>query len=248
MRESFSFLSKSKYLLCIAVIVVAYNLTINLVEVVWKDQLRLLHSLPSNYNIYMNNLTSAWGVISTIAALCMSYMIGRFGWTKVALITPAIMILTSVGFFSFIIFRDVLAAPMILLVGATPLTIAVFFGASQVCLSKAAKYSVFDATKEMSFIPLDHESKLKGKAAIDGVGFRFGKSGGSLIHQGLLMVFGSLAASAPYVATILMAVVIGWVIAVRSLGKQFAQVVSDKNAIGEAPPTPQPQIAPTTAH
>jgi ATP:ADP antiporter, AAA family len=236
MRESFSYLSNSKYLLCIAVMVVAYNLTINLVEVIWKDQLSVLFSSPKEYNAYMNNLTSIWGLISTTTAFCMSFMIGRFGWTKIALLTPAIMLITSAGFFSFIIFRDVLSGPMMLLMGMSPLAIAVFFGSAQVCLSKAAKYSVFDATKEMAFIPLDHQYKLKGKAAIDGVGSRFGKSGGSLVHQGMLMFFGTLSASAPYVGAILLAVVIGWIIAVKSLGRQFAKVVSDKSAIGEEAP------------
>lgn len=235
LRESFTYLANSKYLLCIAVLVVSYNLIINLVEIVWKDQLRVLYSSPSDYNTYMNNLTSAFGIISTLTALFMSYLIGRFGWTKTALITPTIMLLTSVGFFSFILFRDTLAGPVILLTGTTPLAIAVFFGASQVCLSKAAKYSVFDATKEMAFIPLDHEYKLKGKAAIDGVGSRLGKSGGSLIHQTLLMFFGSVGASAPYVAAIIMAVIIFWIIATRSLGRQFVSLVSgsEKAEIGE---------------
>ena len=53
--------------------------------------------------------------------------------------------------------------------GTTPLTLVVFFGSTQNILCRAAKYSVFDATKEMSFVPLDPESKIKGKAAVDGV-------------------------------------------------------------------------------
>lgn len=57
------------------------------------------------------------------------------------------------------------------LTGLTPLAIAVFsLEERKTVLSKAAKYSVFDATKEMAYIPLSHECKLKGKAAIDGVG------------------------------------------------------------------------------
>jgi AAA family ATP:ADP antiporter len=113
--------------------------------------------------------------------------------------------------------------------------IAVFFGAAQVCLSKACKFSVFDSTKEMAFIPLGHEFKLKGKAAIDGVGSRLGKSGGSIIHQGLLMIFATVAASAPYVAIILMLVIVGWIYAVRSLGLQFTSLVgqSGREEMGE---------------
>ena len=95
------------------------------------------------------------------------------------------------------LFRNDLSDFVYLLTGTTPLAIAVFFGAAQVCTSKACKYSIFDSTKEMAFIPLGHECKLKGKAAIDGVGSRFGKSGGSMIHQGLLMFFGTVSMSAP---------------------------------------------------
>ncbi len=240
MRESFSYLSNSKYLICIAVLVVCYNLVINLVEIVWKDQLRQLYPSTVDYSRYMNYTTSAVGVIATLTSLCMSQLIARFGWTRTALITPVIMLVTSAGFFAFMLFRHDLAEPVLLLTGTTPLAIAVFFGAAQVCMSKACKYSVFDSTKEMAFIPLGHECKLKGKAAIDGVGSRFGKSGGSLVHQVLLMFFGTVSMSAPYVAIILMLVIAGWMVAARSLGKQFAAIIGDKGReeIGEAQAQP----------
>jgi AAA family ATP:ADP antiporter len=239
LKESFSYLSNSKYLICIAMIVICYNLVINLVEIVWKDQLRQLYPSTVDYSRYMNYVTSAVGVIATTTSLFMSQLIARFGWTRTALITPVAMLLTSAGFFAFMLFRHDLADPVFLLTGTTPLAIAVFFGASQVCISKACKFSVFDSTKEMAFIPLGHECKLKGKAAIDGVGSRLGKSGGSVVHQGLLMFFGTVSMSAPYVAAILMMVIIGWVVAARSLGKQFASIVGEKGReeIGEAQPS-----------
>lgn len=245
MRESFSYLSKSKYLICIAVLVICYNLVINLVEIVWKDQLRQLYPSTVDYSRYMNYVTSAVGVIATLTSLFMAQLISRFGWTSTALITPISMLLTSIGFFAFMLFRHDLAEPVLALTGTTPLAIAVFFGASQVCISKACKYSVFDSTKEMTFIPLDHESKLKGKAAIDGVGSRLGKSGGSVVHQGLLMIFGTISVSAPYVAAILMLVIAGWMVAARSLGKQFAAIIGDtgRAEIGEASVSSQTEKA-----
>lgn len=232
-RESFSYLSNSKYLIYIAVLVVAYNLVINLVEVVWKDQLRQLYPNPNDFNTYMNNLTSSIGIVALISALFMSKIIGSIGWTRTALITPVIMLITCVGFFSFILFKDSLGSIFVSLTGLTPLVIAVFFGGAQNCLSKAAKYSLFDATKEMAYIPLSHESKLKGKAAIDGVGSRFGKSGGSLIHQGLLMIFSTLTASAPYVAGILLLVICYWIYAARRLGTQFNDLIAAQHLEGE---------------
>lgn len=235
LRESFSYLSNSKYLLYIAALVICYNLVINLVEIVWKDQLKQLYPEPLDYNRYMNHVTTSVGLVATFTSFFIAPLIGRFGWTRTALITPVSMLITSIGFFAFMLFRHDLAEPVLALTGITPLAIAVFFGASQVCLSKACKYSIFDSTKEMTFIPLGHECKLKGKAAIDGVGSRLGKSGGSVVHQGLLMVFGSISMSAPYVAAILMLVIVGWMGAVRLLGREFAALVGDKGReeIGE---------------
>jgi AAA family ATP:ADP antiporter len=226
--ESFSYLSNSKYLICIAMIVVGYNLVINLVEVVWKDQLRQLYPSKGGYMQYMSYLTLIMGIVSTVTAVFMANIIKRFGWTKTAMITPTIMLLTSAGFFIFMFFREYLGDIVVAFVGTTPLAITVFFGAAQNCLSKAAKYSVFDATQNMAYIPLSHESKLKGKAAIDGVGSRLGKSGSSLIHTGLLMIFDTLTRSSPYIAVILLVVIVCWIISIKSLGHQFNALVASK--------------------
>ncbi len=227
-RESIHYLASSKYLLWIAVIVVGYNLVINLVEVIWKDQLVKLYSDPRDINCYLNNLTSAVGIISALVSFFMASILTRMGWTFTALITPMILLITGTGFFTFLIFQEYFSWSMLAYFGATPLALVVFFGGAQNCLSKAAKYSVFDTTKEMAFIPLDHELKLKGKAAIDGVGSRLGKSGGSLIHQGLIMFFGSLSFSAPYVAVILLIAIFFWILATKALGREFNQLVADE--------------------
>ncbi len=67
--------------------------------------------------------------------------------------------------------------------GTTPLMLAVLIGAAQNILSKAAKYSLFDPCKESAFIPLDAESRTKGKAAVEVIGGPLGKSGGSFLQQ-----------------------------------------------------------------
>lgn len=235
-RESLVYLAHSKYLLWIAILVLSYNLVINMVEVIWKDRLRELYPSSHDYNIYINNLTSAMGIVSTSLALVMAGMIRRFGWTFTALITPVVLLLTTAAFFSCIYFHDTLGPMLSVLLGITPLAVAVFIGSMQNCFSKAAKYSVFDATKEMAFVPLTPDHKLKGKAAIDGIGSRLGKSCGSVIHQGLLLFFGTLSASAPYVAVILIGVIIVWISAVRSLGLEFSKCLEGKAQHPEGEP------------
>ncbi len=236
LKESLTYVSNSTYLVCIAIIVVSYNLVINLVEVVWKAQLSNLYPAPGDFNNYINNLTSVIGIVSTLFAFCMPKLLGRLGWTFTAMITPVIMLVTSLGFFGLFLFKDQLGPYVLTLTAAGPLAIAVFFGSAQNCLSKAAKYSVFDATKEMAYIPLSHECKIKGKAAIDGVGSRLGKSGGSVIHTALLMLLGTLSASAPYVAAFLLLVIGLWIIAVRRLGHQFNDLVASQDHALQAAP------------
>ncbi len=229
MRESFSYLIRSKYLISLALIVIGYNLVINLVEVVWKHEVHELYPDPSDYNLYMNRVTSFIAIIATLTALFVSgNAVRKFGWTFTAMLTPIILLITSIGFFGCFLAKGSWGEATLALAGTTPLALAVFFGTAQNVLSRAAKYSVFDATKEMAFVPLAPDVKLKGKAAIDGVGARLGKSSGSSVHQSLLLVFGSFALSAPYVAAILFSIILAWMGAVRIMGKQFNELAANQ--------------------
>ncbi|RWV88854.1 hypothetical protein GW17_00049029 [Ensete ventricosum] len=63
---------------------------------------------------------------------------------------------------------------------------------------------------------------VKGKAAIDVVCNPLGKSGGALIQQFMILTFGSLANSTPYLGGILLVIVLAWLGAARSLDSQFS--------------------------
>lgn len=111
--------------------------------------------------------------------------------------------------------------PLTSALGMTALGMAVFVGAVQNILSKSTKYALFDPTKEMSYIPLDEESKMKGKAAVDVVGGRFGKGGGAGIQQFMFLFIGPIAVVAPYTAIILFIIIAIWIVGVYKLHKLF---------------------------
>jgi len=228
LRKNFAYLLKSPYLLCVAIIVLTYNIAINLTEVVWKDQLHLLCPNPNDYQAHMGKVSIGIGIMATIMAIFSGSLLRRFSWTVGAMIPPLILLITGSAFFSFLIFKDSGLSTLAVMLGTTPLIMGIFCGSAQNCLSRASKYTLFDTTKELAFIPLNQESKLKGKAAIDGIGSRLGKSGSAVIFFFLLAPLGSVAASVPYVALILLLIVVAWMIAVRSLGKQFNQVMNTK--------------------
>lgn len=137
---------------------------------------------------------------------------------------------TGLGFFATNIFSGAMS-PVAAMIGTTPLMLAVLLGAAQNILSKSSKYSLFDPCKEMAYIPLDQDSKTKGKAAIDVVGNPLGKSGGALIQQILIFGVGSLAAATPYLAVILSGLIFWWFRAANSLSVQFeAAMTKDDEA------------------
>lgn len=229
LKESFMYLMSSKYIGLIAILVIAYGISINLVEVTWKGQLKLQYPNPNDYSTFMGTFSFTTGLVTVLLFFVAGYILRKFGWGAAAQITPWVLLITGTLFFSFILFRNNLTSAIASL-GTSPLMLAVFFGAIQNIMSKSSKYTFFDPTKEMAYIPLDEESKVKGKAAIDVVGARLGKSGGSFIQQGLIIAAGSLAAITPYIAGILFFIIITWIFAARSLNKLFLQKEAEKIA------------------
>lgn len=250
-KESMLFLLRSPYLGCIAILVMAYGMSINLVEVTWKKQLNLQYPNPNDYQDFMGSFSMATGTLTILMMLFVGgNVIRRFGWGTAAMFTPVVLAVTGLGFFAFVIFRDQLSG-FVAMMGTTPLMLAVLFGMIQNVMSKATKYSMFDPTKEMAYIPLDAEVKLKGKAAIDVVGARLGKSGGSVVQQGLLILFNaaSILEVAPYIAILLMGIIVAWIFAAMALSKRFAALSAQKDAEKAAEPagTAQPAMAKATA-
>jgi ATP:ADP antiporter, AAA family len=221
--QSIKHIGSSKYLFNIAIMVIGYGLAINMIEVSWKANLKLLHPDPSHYQAYMGTVTTIIGIVALITVLLVGGGILRFfGWRFSAQITPIVLGSTGVLFFSLLILRKFFPTSNTFL-GLDILTIIVTVGAIQNITSKVMKYSFFDPTKEMAFIPLDTESKTKGKAAIDVVGSRLGKSGSAWIQIGLIDLLGtaSILSITHLLLPIIIVAVIAWMSAIRYVNRQF---------------------------
>jgi len=229
MKESAKFLLSSPYIRNLAMLVISYGMCINIVEVSWKSKLKLAFPNPNAYSAFMGNFSSATGVVTLVMMLLGRTIFAKFGWRVAALVTPINLGITGLGFFALSVFSDFFA-PMTAALGTTPLMLAVIVGAIQNIVSKSAKYSLFDPCKEMAYIPLDQESKTKGKAAIDVIGNPLGKSGGALIQQILIFGTGSLAAATPYLGVILSGIVLSWIKSANSLAGQFNKAMEVNDA------------------
>ena len=131
--------------------------------------------------------------------------------------------LLAIGFFTFFFSdeKSILGQTVTSFLGLSPLALTVYFGSLQNCMSKAGKYSLFDATKEIAFLQEDKQTRLKGKAAIDGIGSSLGKSGSSLVSQVVIVSLGNIMLAAPFFAALVALIFPAWISAALFIGKRF---------------------------
>jgi len=219
MAESFKFLVQQRYLGYLCILVISYGLSINLTEVIWKRMVKQAYTNKKDYQIFMGNYSSLVGAATFIIIFFGSNVVKHLGWTVGALTTPVLMGGLAAPFFMYVITNDVKNDKVALMK-------AVSVGMWQNILSKAIKYALFDPTKEMAYIPLDHDTKVKGKAAIDVLAARIGKSGGALVQQFIVMWFGNIIDGAGCVASVFFATIAAWIYGVLGLASMFEEKVA----------------------
>jgi ATP:ADP antiporter, AAA family len=206
--DSLKYIKQSPYFICLTLVVLGFNLIINISEVVWKDQVLAIYPDPGAYNAYMSKISIAIGIASTLITLAfMRFELGKWGWTAIAVATPLVTFGSALFFFLPLLFS---AAAGVLLLGSI-----------HVVLSRSARYTLLDMSKEMAFIPFSSDEKLKAKTHIDGIGSRFGKSLGSGLFQGLLLFLPTISACIPLVFLILTAIVFSSLYSIAFIGREL---------------------------
>jgi len=230
LRESFKAILDSRAIGFIAIMVVGYGLSVNLVEVSWKASLKLRYPNANDYQAYCSIVQGIIGVMAFFLSLFVGgNVLRRFGWFSGALATPLVLGLCSLAFFG----AYAAGVQDGAFVSEVALSSVVLIGTVHNVACKSMKYCFFDPSKEMSFIPLSDDEKVKGKAAVDLVGSRFGKSGSSWIQVGLIELVGSgsVLNIGAYLAPCLAAAVAGWIYAISGLNRYMTTPVHTKTTI-----------------
>lgn len=229
--ESLKLIFSSRYLGFIVLLVLCYGTTINLVEGPWKAKVRELYPTQNEYAHFMGSFIQWTGIVTILFMIIGSNLLKRLSWFTAAIITPVMILVTGGGLFAFIVFEEALGPWMKDFIQLSPIIVAVFLGALQNVLSKATKYTMFDSTKEMAFIPLDDELKNKGKAAVDVIGGRLAKSGGAVIQSLIFMIFplATFGEITPILAMIFLALTVIWIFAVAGLNKDYTAIIKKDN-------------------
>lgn len=220
--ESFKIIFSTRYLWLIITIVFAYGISINILEGVWKSKAKYIYIGTNNYAAFMGDVMMWTGICTMTFMIVGSHILKKLGWFFGAMVTPVVMFITGIGFFVFVVFSDYFS-PFVSAIGSNVLLMAVHIGAIQNILTKGTKYSLFDATKEMTYIPASAHIKSKGKAAIDVVGARWAKSGGALIQSLLFSIFpmANYDTIAPYLMILFIIFMSIWIYDLCILRKEY---------------------------
>lgn len=233
--DSFKCIVTSPYLLLITVLVIGYGVAINLSEVMMKGQMKL-YSKGNNamFNDLMANLSIITGAITIVITLTGSNILRRCKWRTAALITPLSVLVLSALFFGIIWYQNANGQDATIF-GVGVVALSVFFGIAQDGIAKGIKYSLFDSTKQMAYIPLDPELKTKGQAAVEVIGGRLGKAGGSAIQEVLTTIFVGAAMSSlvGIIAPIVLIVVSLWTGSVFGLSNKYEKLVAENEKAAE---------------
>ena len=225
LMESFKIIFTSKHLGFIALLVICYGISINLLEVQWKNQLKIhFAGDKAAMNSFMGAYSSATGAMTILFSWFLaSQILRKLGWFFGAALTPLVMVCFGVFFFALILAGNTLSSII-----TNPVYVAIMVGAGVIIITKAAKYSLFDTTKEQAYIPLDIELKTKGKAAVEVAGGRLGKGSGAMFQSILCIIMGTtnVIAIAPISFVIFVVIGLLWLVAVKGLNTSIKNLTS----------------------
>lgn len=228
-KESLKYVCSSKYLWLIMLIVFCYGVGVNIIESLWKYELKQVYTTQHSYSSFMGKFNMYFGIASIMVMVFGTFIIRKFRWLVPALFTPVGAGVTGALFIISIIFKDTIA-PLFTSFNTNIFMMVVMLGSAQVILFKSLNYTFVDATKEMAFMPLDRELRTKGKAAVDVIGNRGGKAFGAVSQQLMFQFIDPSIGNLANQLFIFFAIVITtWIFSVLALNRQFNKIADHAN-------------------
>ncbi len=176
----FGHIFTSKYLGLIALSVFAFGSILHLLTILHQTYSYNMQELgklnPESYTMLVNKITiisTSFGFLFSVGAMILSiYLLKNHGWFKAALVTPIMTILTAFVLM-YVTYDESLSKEF------SPVSYGLVF--VLMMMVKQIKSFFFKPIKEMAYIPLKQEMKVKGKAFIDLFVERFAFVFGSMV-------------------------------------------------------------------
>lgn len=215
-----------RYIRLILTLLICYGMAINLVEHPWKNIASTAYPTLAEYNAFVGSYLSYTGIVTIIFVLIGSNIVRYLGWFAAAIITPVIMFFTGTALFVSAGEDSLRSMFGILYISCDPVNTAITVGIVQNVISKSTKYTLFDSTKEMSYVPLDSELKNKGKATADMLGVKLGKSLSSFLFSVIFILVPNTTYQSitGYLMVLFIVICLIWIWAVKELNKEYMKI------------------------
>lgn len=224
LKESFMQIVTSRYLFFMCMIAMLYHMCVILIEGAWFSKVKEFYHTTHEFMQYQSQVLFWTGISGLIFAIAGKFIFVKSSWYKAAIITPSISLIFGALFFILISFKNQLAVffhyNMSSLLG-----LIVVVGAIQNILIKGAKYGIGDPTKELLYFPLNKEMQSKGKAAVEILGTKLGKSLGSLTQFSIFTIVPTTTINdiTSLLLAIFVCAAISWLLIVKQLSLMYAK-------------------------
>ncbi|MEB3702218.1 NTP/NDP exchange transporter [Candidatus Bealeia paramacronuclearis] len=218
--QGFHYLFNSKYLRCIFLILLSNEMIYEFTALLWKTELNKIETSPDNYNYFLSQVRIWEGIGVAIIAYISKTFIPQLGWKFVAYMAPLLTGLSATVFLS-----------ALLLNGHFPefsqlSSLIIYIGTANTIIISLVYYAFVYTTKEMAYIPLPTDMKVKGKAAVDVLSFDIA-NGGSAGTDAILTAYfaAGLLITLPY-ASVFVFILLGiWFYSVRTLAPLYEELI-----------------------
>lgn len=219
LKESLSLCIQNPQLRLLSWIVIADYIAYSLGEVIFLDLLK--HKFPAacDYCNYMGTLSSWSGLLTVISALFITpFILRRCQWVVAAIATPLSLLIIG-GIFFLLLSGKTMSLTLFGWHEERWLAAVVLFGSLLYCLCRAAKYTLFDTSKELAFILMPAFQKMRGKLVVDGICSRLGRGSAAALSLSLIHLFGGVLASSFLTGVIASGIALSCVFTTSKLGR-----------------------------
>lgn len=224
----FKYLFHSPYLLLMFSMIASYNMVYQLMNLLWNSELRQFAGTTAYYNVFLARYEIWTGIAVIIFAYLSKTFIHKWGWLSAALMSPLVSLIAAIPFFSIFLIYQV--SPNLISSYTHPNYLLAILGAIQNIIMGASIACLSYPTKEMAYIPLNHELKFKGKIATDILAINGALAISGLLQEVLLSWTERDDLSLiPYFIFLIFGCLLSWVIATKALGKRYFNLIQIKS-------------------
>lgn len=226
LSDSLRLVMRSRYIRLIGLLLISYGTAISTIESMWREQIKTLYNVPELNMMFTGFVLKFNGIATLFCVLVGSQIIRKFGWKVGATIPLVCTMLSGLMFFTSTNFSAV-ESSIAALLSIQPAMVALIAGTAQNIVTRSTKCTLFDATKEMLYVPLSPELKTQGKACTEVMGTKLGKSIGSVLQAVIFIMFPSATyhSIGMYLMCVFAITCLVWYYAVSQLSREYDQAI-----------------------